>query len=325
MGGVARAVASVPMGRHRSAPDSCVRPLRLSDPNRIRGYVLTGRIGRGGEAVVYRGHSRRTGSVAVKVLRSGGATTGRCDHEFDLARDVDQRFVMPPIEAGTSGAGPYLVTTYRPEYRSLVGSAPLGPERLWQLAYASALAIAAIHTSGVIHCDIKPANLLAFGGDVRLIDFGIARYAADQPRTSDLVHCSRGWSAPEQLLSAPLTPAVDVFGWGCVVAYLAAGVTPFASATFDEWALRVRSTEADLTGLPDGLTSLVRLALRRDPARRPSAAYLAAACRPAVARRGDDQPSGAASRNCDDPRGAGKVRGVRGGGDGRHARDLVAA
>jgi len=289
MGGAARAVASVPIGRHRPAPDTCVRPLRLSDPNRIRGYVLTGRLGRGGEAVVYRGHSGRTGPVAVKVLRTGGATAsrpGRCEHEFDLARHVDQRFVMPPIEAGTSGAGPYFVSTYRPEYRSLAGHAPLGAQRLWQLAYASALAIAATHACGVIHCDIKPANLLAFGGDVRLIDFGIARYAADQPRTSDLVHCSRGWSAPEQLLSAPLTPAVDVFGWGCVMGYLAAGVTPFASATFDEWALRVRSADADLSGLPDGLTSLVRLALRRDPGRRPRAAYLAAACRPEALGRG---------------------------------------
>ncbi len=295
MGGAARVVASVPMGRHRSAPDAWVRPLRLSDPNRIRGYVLTGRLGRGGEAVVYRGHSRRTGPVAVKVLRTGGAAVrrdGRCDHEFDMARAVDQRFVMPPIEVGTSRAGPYLVSTYRPEYRSLAGHAPLSARRLWQLAYASALAIAAIHACGVIHCDIKPANLLAFGGDVRLIDFGIARRDAHQPPTSNLVHCSRGWSAPEQLFAAPLTPAVDVFGWGCVMGYLAAGVTPFASATFDEWALRVRSAEADLSGLPDGLTSLVHLALRRDPARRPSAAYLAAACRPAAAGRGNESTRG---------------------------------
>jgi serine/threonine protein kinase len=319
MGAVARAVASVPVGSRRSAPDPCVRPLRLSDPNRVRGYVLTGRLGRGGEAVVYRGHSRRTGPVAVKVLRTGGATTdrpARCDHEFEMARDVDQRFVMPPIEAGTSGAGAYLVSTYRPEYRSLVGRAPLDEQRLWQLAYASALAIAASHACGVIHCDIKPANLLAFGGDVRLIDFGIARYVADQPRTSDLVHCSRGWSAPEQLSSAPLTPAVDVFGWGCVVGYLAAGVTPFASATFDEWALRVRSTEADLSGLPDGLTSLVRLALRRDPARRPGAAHLAAACRQAAVRTGNSPRSGANVRRGDT---------VRGSGGGRRAGDLVAA
>lgn len=286
MGDVAGVVASVPVRHHRSAPEAGVRPLRLSDPSRIRGYVLTGRLGHGGEAVVYRGQSRRTGPVAVKVLRTGGATAGRpdrCEHEFDLARHVDQRFVMPPIEAGTSRAGPYLVSTYRPDYRSLAGHAPLGSQRLWQLAYASALAIAAIHACGVIHCDIKPANVLAFGGDVRLIDFGIARRIADQPGTSDLVHCSRGWSAPEQLSAAPLTPAVDVFGWGCVMGYLAAGITPFASATFDEWALRVRSAEADLRGLPDGLTALVHLALRRDPARRPSAAYLAAACRPAAA------------------------------------------
>ena len=288
---VPRIIASVPMAPRRSSVEPYVRPLRRSDPHRIRGYVLTGRLGRGGEAVVYRGHSRRTGPVAVKVLRTGGASAGRCEHEFDLAGQVDGRFVMPPIEAGRSGAGSYLVSTYRPEYRSLAGYAPRSVHQLWRLAYASALAIAATHACGVIHCDIKPANVLAYRGDVRLIDFGIARRAAEQPQASDLVHCSRGWSAPEQLFAAPLTSAVDVFGWGCLIGYLAAGVTPFASATFEEWALRVRSAEADLSGLPDGLTSLVRLSLRRDPTRRPSAAYLAAACRSLVGGAEDSRPA----------------------------------
>jgi serine/threonine protein kinase len=297
--------APIPLRGSRSAPEAWVRPLRLSDPNRIRGYVLTGRLGRGGEAVVYRGHSRRTGPVAVKVLRSGSAMVGRsrrCECEFDMARQVDPRFVMPPVEAGMSGAGAYLVSTYRPEYRSLVGRGPLRPDQLWRLAYASALAITAIHAGGVIHCDIKPANLLAFSGDVRLIDFGIARLAAEQPPTSDLVHCSRGWSAPEQLSADRLTPAVDVFGWGCVMGYLAAGVTPFASATFDEWALRVRSAEPDVASLPDGLASLVRLALRRDPGRRPSAAYLAAACRSVVGQRSEHSRSSEHSRRPGDAR-----------------------
>jgi serine/threonine protein kinase len=277
--------------------------------------MLTGRLGRGGEAIVYRGHSRRTGPVAVKVLHAGGASAGRCEHEFELVGQVDDRFVMPPIEAGRSRAGAYLVSAYRPDYRSLAGYAPRSVHQLWRLAYASALAIAATHACGVIHCDIKPANVLAYRGDVRLIDFGIARRATDQPEASDLVHCSRGWSAPEQLFAAPLTPAVDVFGWGCLIGYLAAGVTPFPSATFEEWALRVRSADADLSGLPDGLTSLVRLSLRRDPIRRPTAAYLAAACRPLV--RGADDP-----RPADDHRGGDRPR--RAGGP-RQAGALLAA
>jgi serine/threonine protein kinase len=269
-----------------SAPAGAVvdglHPLHSSDPERIADYVLSGRLGSGGEAIVYRGHNRRTGPVAVKVLRAGGATppeSHACRHEFQMMRRVDRRHVVTPIEAGESSTGPFLVTAYRPEYRNLAGRTRLSSGELWRLASATASAIAAVHAAGVIHCDIKPANVLAYGIDVRLIDFGIARLVDRQPRSATLVRCSRGWSAPEQLVSGPLTPAVDVFGWGCLMGYLAAGATPFASETLEEWVLRVRSAEADLSDLPDGLDDLVRLALRRDPARRPTAAYLAAACR----------------------------------------------
>jgi hypothetical protein len=61
--------------------------------------------------------------------------------------------------------------------------------------------------------------------------------------------------------------------------YLAAGVAPFASETLEGWVLRVRSAAADLSGLPGELDGLVRLALRREPERRPSAACVAASCR----------------------------------------------
>lgn len=291
-----RFIAAVPAPRSPAVGDRVaersadgVGPLRLSDPRRIRRYTLTGRLGRGGEAIVYRARSRRTGSVAVKVLRPDAAmpTSLRqakerevsLRQEFDLARRVDPRFVMAPIESGTSSVGSYLVSTYRAGYRPLSSRVRPGTRTLWQTAYSSALAIAAIHACGIIHCDVKPANVLAMGDDVRLIDFGIARFVDDQPDAVDVVHCSRGWSAPEQLCVGRLTPAVDVFGWGCVMGYLAAGAPPFASDSLEAWVLRVRSTEPDLSGLPGGLEELVRFALSRDPARRPSAAYLAAACR----------------------------------------------
>src|SRR5262249_59835426 len=135
-------------------------------------------------------------------------------HEFDVARRVDPRFVMAPIESGTSSVGPYLVSAYRAGYRPLSARIMPGKRALWWTAYASALAIAATHACGIIHCDVKPANLLALGDDVRLIDFGIARYVHDQPAVVDMVRCSRGCSAPGQLCGGPLTPAVHAFGCG---------------------------------------------------------------------------------------------------------------
>jgi serine/threonine protein kinase len=270
----------------RHVDRDAVHALQPSDPRRIGRYTLDGVLGRGGEATVYRAHSSRTGSVALKLPHTDGAAAAReysCSHEYDLARRVDPRYTMAPLDAGTSPAGPYLVSTYRYGYRPLAVREPLPTARLWRVAYRTSLALAAVHAIGIIHCDVKPANLLALDDDVRLIDFGSARFADAQPFRTSLVHCSRGWSAPEQLLAAPLTPAADVFGWGCVIGYLAAGVGPFASDTLQGWMLRVRTGEPDLSGLPDGLDELVHLAVRREPSRRPSAAYLAAACRHAIA------------------------------------------
>jgi serine/threonine protein kinase len=114
--------------------------------------------------------------------------------------------------------------------------------------------------------------------DVRLIDFGIARDVEDQPRDVPRVYCSRGWAAPEQLSAGPLSQSVDVFGWACLIAYLAGGQAPFAAATEAEWVSRVRSSEPELRGLPLGLDTLVQASLSRDPVRRPDAADLAQVC-----------------------------------------------
>jgi len=125
---------------------------------------------------------------------------------------------------------------------------------------------------------VKPSNLLVRDDDVRVIDFGIARHAGERCGDDGIVRCSRGWAAPEQLRTAPATPAVDVFTWGCLLAHLAAGVHPFASRSEQEWILRVQSAQPDLYGLPPHLHDLVRWTLARDPQDRPSAAELAAIC-----------------------------------------------
>ena len=256
--------------------------LHAGDPRAVGPYAVTDRLGTGGTARVYLAHSRHTGPVALKVMRAGAPEPEASSRrEYELMRRVDTRFVPPPVDCGTSPAGAYLATRHLPGYRPLATLAGrVDAAELWRYGYASARAIQAVHEAGVIHCDVKPSNLLTRGGDVRLIDFGIARDADRQPTpVGRIVHCSRGWAAPEQLSTDRLTPAVDVWAWGCVMAYLASGEQPFASETLAEWILRVRSQEPDLHDIPEGLEQLVRWAVQRDPALRPTPGDLLAECR----------------------------------------------
>jgi len=218
--------------------------------------------------------------VAVKILRPAGGGLAACLREFRLASAMDADCTAPALGHGHSPAGAYLVTAYLPGYRrgtTLEGGSPLAG-RLWTLGSALARVLTAVHARGIVHCDVKPSNLLVRGHDVRLIDFGIARYVGQRCGGDGVVECTRGWAAPEQLRAAPATPAVDVFAWGCLLAYLAGGVHPFASASHQEWILRVQSAEPDLSGVPAGLYEVIRSTLARNPLDRPSAPELATLC-----------------------------------------------
>jgi serine/threonine protein kinase len=170
--------------------------------------------------------------VAVKLLRAGSGVPQTCQREYLLASAVDADCTAPVLGHGMSRAGAYLVTAYLPGYRcaTTLTGAPTPAGQVWRFGSALARVLAAVHARGVVHCDVKPSNLLIRGEDVRVIDFGIARYVGQRcggDGMDGMVECSRGWAAPEQLRSAPATPAVDVFAWGCVLAYLAGGVHPF--------------------------------------------------------------------------------------------------
>jgi serine/threonine protein kinase len=257
-------------------------PLRDGDPVTVDGYRLLSRLGAGGMADVFRAVSPTGRPVTVKVLRAFAGASTSCGREFRLARSAGPDVTAPALCHGVSAEGSYLVTAYLPDHRcaATLADQVLATDRLIELGSALAGALATIHTRGVVHCDVKPANLLFHADDVRLIDFGIARYV-DEPgdpagELEGTVRCSPGWAAPEQRLGAPVTPAVDVFAWGCVLACLSTGRRPLpdSDAAQDAWA----RSSARRSALPTGLGAAIHAALAPDPADRPSARRLADLC-----------------------------------------------
>ena len=255
-------------------------PLRTSDPARIGGYQLVARLGAGGTADVFYSVAPAGRPVAVKVFRPTGGGAAACLREYHLARVAGADCTAPALGFGTSPEGSYLVTAYLPGYRcgTTLRRGPAPPPWLWRFGAAVARVLTALHARGVVHCDVKPSNLLVGGHDVRVIDFGISRYVNEPSWDDQTVQCSPGWAAPEQLHAALPTPAVDIFAWGCVLAYLASGVHAFASRDGQEWYERVQSAEPDLSGLPPVLDEVVRWSLARNPWDRPRAAELARIC-----------------------------------------------
>jgi serine/threonine protein kinase len=226
--------------------------LGVTDPVLVNGYRLVSRLGAGGMATVFYALAPGGQPVAVKVLHAVPEAPKACRREYQLAAAVAARCTAAVLDHGVSAAGAYLVTAYLPGYRcaTTLGRGTMPIEQLWTFGLGLARALASIHARGIVHCDVKPANLLIRDDDVRVIDFGIARYIGKWYELQGSVQCSRGWAAPEQLRDAPATPAVDIFAWGCVLAYLACGVHPFASRDEQEWILRVQSAEPDLPRLP---------------------------------------------------------------------------
>ena len=139
-----------------------------------------------------------------------------------------------------------------------------------------AAGLTAIHDCNLVHRDIKPSNIMVTRGGVRIIDFGIARTldtTTDVTR-SGIVMGSLGWTSPEQLEGHAPLPAMDVFAWGCVLAYAATGRHPFGGEDSASRSWSILNGEPDLSEVPETVADLVGAALDRDTERRPTAQEL---------------------------------------------------
>ncbi|MGI5164422.1 serine/threonine-protein kinase [Spirillospora sp. CA-253888] len=255
-------------------------PLRSSDPETLGPYRLVRRLGRGGMGTVFLGEDPEGRKVAVKVINADlsedAAFQERFRREVTAARQVRRFCTAAVLDARLDGDPLYVVTEYvnGPTLEEAVRrDGPMRGGDLDALAVGIATALNAIHGAGIVHRDLKPANVLLSPTGPRVIDFGIARAldAVDGPTRTGQFVGTPAYIAPEIVNGGPVSPAADVFAWGCVVAFAGTGRAPFIGRTVPEIIRRVAEAEPDLDGLDPALHEPVRRALEKDPARRPHA------------------------------------------------------
>ncbi|MFD5201353.1 bifunctional serine/threonine-protein kinase/ABC transporter substrate-binding protein [Streptomyces sp. NPDC058375] len=257
-----------------------MEPLRSTDPARIAGYRVLGRLGAGGMGVVLLGRSPGGALVAIKLIRAEYADDpgfrARFRREVAIARQVRNRWAVPVVAADTEAPAPWLATEFVPGpalSEAVGGGGPLPERGVRALGSMLAEALEAVHTAGLVHRDVKPGNVLLGLDGPRLIDFGIARALDDTVLTAtDVIVGSPGFLSPEQAQGRRLGPASDVFSLGCVLVYAATGGRPFGTGPVEAMLFRTVHDTADLSALPPGLLPVIEACLAKEPEDRPAAA-----------------------------------------------------
>ncbi len=247
-------------------------------PHRIGEYRVRARLGSGGMGVVYLAADRHGRVVAVKVLRSELAGSplfaARFGREIDAARMIDSAYAARLVSCDIDADPPWFASEYMPgptlaAYVAREG--PLRGETLRAFAAGVAEALATIGLVGLVHRDVKPANVLITPSGPKVIDFGVA-FADDTTaltETGERVGTPT-WMAPEQVSGEPVTPATDVFGWGALVAFAGTGSPPFGTGDPDAVQYRILHGSPSVDGLDPALARPVRRALAASPGDRPS-------------------------------------------------------
>ncbi|NDU73610.1 protein kinase [Actinomadura sp. DSM 109109] len=253
------------------APD----PLGPGDPTRLGDYLLAGRLGAGGQGVVYEGYGPDGVRVAVKALYGdySGMHRDLFVREVDAVRRVAQFCTARVLAADLDSAPPYVVSEYvaGPNLQQAVEEdGPYKPDELYRLAVGIATALTTVHRAGVVHRDLKPANVLLGSDGPRVIDFGIAR-TEDMSQSATGMKGTPRYMAPEVFQGKTPGPAVDVWAWGATVLFAASGSTPFEGESLPKLMHAVLNTEPDTSVVPERLRPMVEAALAKDPASRPTA------------------------------------------------------
>jgi serine/threonine protein kinase/formylglycine-generating enzyme required for sulfatase activity len=281
-----------------SALEMAAHAVIFRDPGALAGhqlgpYELVALLGAGGMGEVYRAYDiRLRRDVAVKVLSThlepGADLLTRFEREARAAAALNHPHILAVYDVGHHERTPYIVTELL-EGQTLAetlrqGRLPTG--EILRLMLAVADALAAAHEKGIVHCDLKPANIfMGTGGRIKVLDFGLAATLisptssrVDETTDSNVPRVVIGTAAyvsPEQADGEAVDARSDIFSFGVVCYEAMSGRKPFQGDSRAAILAAIRSAEVPSlrdSGLdaPDQLRAIVHRCLERDPNDRPA-------------------------------------------------------
>ncbi len=269
--------------------------MRLVPGSRLGPYEVVSVVGAGGMAEVYRARDSRLGrEIALKVVNESLASNPdlvrRFEQEARIAGSLNHPNVVVVYDVGVHDGAPYLVTELLEgeslRQRMTRGRVPPATALDWGIQLAHGLAAA--HRRGIVHRDVKPDNVfIVAGGQVKLLDFGIAKLAEEVrggphgmmdatvtpagagTRTGSVLG-TPGYMSPEQVRGDPVDSRTDIFSLGAVLHELLSGERAFPGASLVEsgYAILNQDPPALPPAFPPAVGQVVLRCLQKEPERR---------------------------------------------------------
>jgi hypothetical protein len=253
-------------------------PLRDTDPREVGVYRLLGRLGEGGQGVVFLAVSPTGSRAAVKLLppTTDPLVRSRFLKEVAAAQRLARFCTAQVLDAGIFERRPFIVSEYVSGPSLVEVVEQLGPRSgavLERIAVATLTALGAVHAAGMVHRDFKPGNVLLGPDGPVVIDFGLAAVPGMTTTgpSGQVAVGTPAFMAPEQLAGVRVTAAADMWSWAVTIAFTGTGELPFKGESLTATAFAILNSDPAVGRLPEPLGFLVRRCLNKDPAIRPSA------------------------------------------------------
>ncbi len=277
-------------GEAASKEDFALPPGLLAPSNypgalgRLGQYEMLQLLGRGGMGAVFKAFDPSLHRVvAIKLLAPHLAHNQQARKRFireaQAAAAVSHDHVVTTYAIDETAEQPAIVMQYvsgRSLHQKLDAEGPLELKEILRIGFQTAAGLAAAHAQGLVHRDVKPANILLENGvqRVKLTDFGLARAVDDVGLTvSGVIAGTPEYMAPEQAQGETITPRADLFSLGSVLYAMCTGKSPFRAST----TMGILKNVCDATPrpirdlnpeIPDWLCTIIDRLLAKDPAQR---------------------------------------------------------